>query len=218
MSQLPPAPQTPTKTGVNPNESDPLPRLLETPFTKAKRKEVPRDNTNYDSKNAFDGQNPNAYDGPLQHVAAMDLRQPPEHARKAARTSTASTPGQNFAERLQSCTLPLPTPNSRDHMSPSNKIASQQRLLQQLDMSPTPGRFTDMALINPQGERDLTTIVLELVRADSPKLKASTELQLRHEIGLALDVGEAKLRRYEGTISELLKRVDELETMVLNLT
>jgi hypothetical protein len=43
-------------------------------------------------------------------------------------------------------------------------------------------------------------------------------MQLRYEIGLALDMGEAKLQRYEGTVSDLKKRVDELETMVLNLT
>jgi hypothetical protein len=97
-------------------------------------------------------------------------------------------------------------------------MASQPRLHPQLDTSPTPGRFSDMAGLSFPREPDLTTTVLELVRADCPKLKASTEMQLRHEIGLASDLGETKLRRYEGTIAELSRRVDELETIVLNLT
>jgi len=96
-------------------------------------------------------------------------------------------------------------------------MASQPRL-PQLDTSPTPGRFSDLAGLSHLREPDLTTTVLDLVRAEYPNLKASTEMQIRHEIGLALDVGETKLRRYEGTIAELSKRVDELETMVLNLT
>lgn len=60
--------------------------------------------------------------------------------------------------------------------------------------------------------------VLELIRSDNLELKVSTEMQLRHEIGLKLDVSETKLRRSKETISELRKRIDELETMVLHLT
>ena len=69
-----------------------------------------------------------------------------------------------------------------------------------------------------EGDPDLSTIVLELIRSDNPELKASTEIQLRHEIDLRLDVSETKLRRYKETITELRKRLDEMETMVLYLT
>ena len=89
---------------------------------------------------------------------------------------------------------------------------------QQRETSPTPARFNDSGILNPEEESDLAAKVLDLVRADFPNLKASTELEIRHEIGLALDMGETKLRRYEVTIRELMKRVDELETMVWNLT
>jgi hypothetical protein len=97
-------------------------------------------------------------------------------------------------------------------MSACNDTASQ------LDTSPTPGRFNDRTNLNPDGESDLTTTVLELIRSDNPKLKASTELQLRHKIGMKLDVGETKLRRSEETISALRNRLDEMETTVLHLT
>jgi len=60
--------------------------------------------------------------------------------------------------------------------------------------------------------------VLELIRSDNLKLKASTEVQLRHKIGMKLDVGETKLQRYEETISELCNRLDGMETTVLHLT
>jgi hypothetical protein len=103
-------------------------------------------------------------------------------------------------------------------MSSSNAMVSRPQLLQQRDTSPTPGRLNGVAVPNPPAESDLTARILELIRAEHPQLKASTEMQLRHEIGLALDVGDTKLRRYEVTISELRKRVDDLETMVYNLT
>jgi len=154
-----------------------------------------------------------APDDPFTHS-----RQHSEHTRKAARTSTLSTPGQRFIERLESRTVSLPTPKSRDRMSACNDTASQPRLLQSLDTSPTPGRFNDRTNLNPDGESDLTTTVLELIRSDNPKLKASTELQLRHKIGMKLDVGETKLRRSEETISALRSRLDEMETTVLHLT
>jgi hypothetical protein len=75
----------------------------------------------------------------------------------------------------------------RDRMSACNDTASQPRLLQSVDTSPTPGRFNDRTNLNPDGESDLTTTVLELIRSDNPKLKTSTKLQLRHKIGMKLD-------------------------------
>jgi len=144
-------------------------------------------------------------------------RQPSEHARKVARTPTVSTPGQHFTDRLQSRTVSLPTPNSRDHTSADNVMASQSRRLPSHTTSPTPGLFNNRASPNPEGASDLITTVLELICSNSLGLKASTELQLRHEIGLVLDVGRTKVGRYQETITELRKRLDEVETRVLHL-
>jgi hypothetical protein len=104
-------------------------------------------------------------------------------------------------------------------MSARNNAPSLQRSLQSLDISPTPaGRFNDRTGLSLEEPPDLATAILELIRSDGLDLKASTEMQIRHEIGLRLDVDETKLRRYEETISEQRKRLDELETAVLRLT
>ncbi len=87
----------------------------------------------------------------------------------------------------------------RHYRPPTHEIAwlrstarlSQLQLLQSADTSPTPGRFYDRTSLYGNGESDLATAILELLRSDNLKLKASTEVQVRHEIGLALDVGEA---------------------------
>jgi hypothetical protein len=208
IARLPPVPQIPTKTGVTCDKLDPstvsglkdqhsLPQLPETSFTKAKRKRASRDITNHDDSDDNCDRNLDVYESSLQPTMAPDdpfthSRQHSEHTRKAARTSTLSTPGQRFIERLESRTVSLPTP--------------------------TPGRFNDRTNLNPDEESDLTMTVLELIRSDNPKLKAFTELQLRHKIGTKLDVGETKLWRYEETISALRNRLDEMETTVLHLT
>jgi hypothetical protein len=230
-SQAPQAPQTPTKIGSTLNESGPstasglrrqrsLPQILETPFTKAKRKAASRDIPKQDDN---DNQDVAGEGGAGRPTVAMDdpftyPRLPVEYERKAARTSTISTPGQKFAERLKTGTESFPTPQSRDPNSSSSVMVSEAQLMQARDTSPTPARFNHTATLNPKGESDLIATVLDLIRADNLKLKGSTEMQIRHEIGLALDLGETKLRRHEGTISELYKRIDELETMILHLT
>lgn len=225
-------PQTPTKTGVNIDDPDSSkigrtgnkhisPQTLETPFTKAKRKTVSRGDTNHDSNDDGANQDADSNDGPQPFTAldnpSMYSNLSPQTPRKAARTSTITTPNQQFKEKLKSSKVSLPTPNSHDHISLSNMLASQLMRVP-LDTSPTPVRFSDRASLNPSVESDLIATVLDLIRADNPELKASTEVQLRHEIGLILDVSETKIRRYEATICELRKRVDELETMVLHLT
>ncbi|CZR66097.1 uncharacterized protein PAC_15998 [Phialocephala subalpina] len=225
-SQLSLAPRTPTKTNDDlptisgSKEHDSLPQLPETPFTKAKRKRVFGDiahyNDNVDSRSrnlASDGGPTMTLEDPFVHSCELL-----EHARKVARTPTVSTPGRHFTEMLRSRTVSLPTPNSRDHMSADNMMASQPRLLPSRNTSPTPGRFNNRASLNPEGESDLIATVLELIRSDGLELEASTELQLRHEIGLVLDVGRAKVGRYQETITELRKRLDEVEKMVLHLT
>ena len=168
-----------------------MPQLPDTPFTKAKRKRESKD------------------------FAGRDCS---EHTDKAARTPTDPAPNQHFTDRLKSNTISFPTPSSLDHMSAGNKMTSQPRLLKSIDESPTPIRFIDRSSLNPERDLDLSTTILELLHSDSVRLKASTELQLRHEIRLQLNVGETKLRAYEETISELRKRIDDLETSVLHLT
>ncbi len=224
-------PETPTKIGIKSDDPDPstlsglrdrhaLPQLPDTPFTKAKRKASSRDIAHDEVKGEYNTRNLDANEGSHQPLTALgdpftSPHQLPERTGKAARTSRISTPGQHFAERLKGCTLSLPTPKSRGHMPSSETMGLQS---QGLDTSPTPARFNDTASLHLESESDLTTKVLDLIRADNPNLKGSTKLQIQHEIGLALDVGETKLRRHEATILELRKRVDVLETMVLHLT
>jgi len=71
-----------------------------------------------------------------------------------------------------------------------------------------------MIIRHLRGDLDLIIIVLELIRSDNPELN---KVQLRYEIDLRLDISETKLRRYKETITELYKRLDEIETIVLYL-
>ena len=103
-------------------------------------------------------------------------------------------------------------------MSVVINTAGKMELPRSSDISPTPNRVKDGAILKLQKESDLATTVLKLLRSDNLKLRAATETQLRLEIGLRLDMDATKLRRYEETISELYNKVDELETMVANLS
>jgi hypothetical protein len=209
ISQLSPVPQTPAKeigydetvqlTVSGLGEQYPLPQSPETPFTKAKRKAVSQD---------------------LQPTIVLDdpftySSRPSDDTRKAARTSTLSTPGQHFIQKLKSHAVSLPTPGSREGISASTNTVPQPQLWQ--GISPTPGLPSEKISFDTEGDSDLTMSVLELIRSDNLELKVSTEMLLRHEIGLKLAVSEVKLRRSNETISELRKRIDELETMVLHL-
>jgi hypothetical protein len=230
VSRQPPVPQTPTRTGVAYNEPGPstvsglrdkqsLLQVPETPFTTLKRKRVLIDITTHDdSDDDFDGRL-DVNVGPRQATMAMDdpfanPRHHSEHTRTAARTFTLSTPGQHSTEWLESRTVPLPTPDSGDRMPARNGKAAQPRLLQPLEMSPTPGRFNKRTNPEPEGESDLTTTVLKLIHRDNLKLKDSTEVDLIYEIGMQLDVREAKLRRQEETIGKLRKKLKEMEKAV----
>jgi hypothetical protein len=55
--------------------------------------------------------------------------------------------------------------------------------LKLLDTSPTPGPFKEAASLGLEIESGLATTILKLIRSDNLELKASTEMQLRHEIG-----------------------------------
>jgi hypothetical protein len=227
-SQLAAVPQTPTKTSANSAGlvlatpgSRGSPQAPETPFTKAKRKRVPTSTTKHDD---------HSDSSKLDHSAQAlgdpftDPRRSPESqpVRKAARTCPTSTPSQPFTDKLKRVAAALPTPTTGDHASKSNAAAPNPPLLQQPPDSPSPtfGRLNhhrQRGSSDAGNEPDLTARVLQLIRSGGHELKFSTEMRLRHEIGLALDAGESKLRRCEETISGLWKRIDELETMVLNL-
>ncbi len=67
---------------------------------------------------------------------------------------------------------------------------SQLQLLQSADTSLTSDRFYDRTSLYDNEESDLATTILKLLRSDNLKLKTFTEVQVRHEIDLTLDVSE----------------------------
>lgn len=219
FAQPPSFPQTPIQRGASSNKPDQSAvsaggdqhspsQILETSFTKAKVKGMLRGVPDHNDSGDYSNHNLNGNKDSLGSTFATDdpfthSSQLPEYARKAARTSLFATSGRSFTERQENRTASLSTPNSRDRMTSTNRTTSQLQLLQSADTSPTSGRFYDRTSLYGNGESDLATAILELIRSDNLKLKASTEVQVRHEIGLALDVSETKLRRYEETISEL---------------
>src|SRR5438034_8035017 len=133
ISQLPPVPQTPAKTGNNCGEPNTttdsgtrdqrsLPQLPDTPFTRAKRKRVSIDTAERDGNDHGGNKNLHRYEGSLQAPMAPNdpfthSRQPSARARKAAKTSALPTPGRAFTERLKNYTASLPTPNSEGRIS-----------------------------------------------------------------------------------------------------
>jgi hypothetical protein len=205
--------------------------LLETPFTKAKRKAVLEDTTEEDNIYDNDENAHRALDvsrGTDRPVTALadpftPQRQPLERTGKVAKTSNISTPSQQFTERLKGNATSLPTPPSMKQTSLGNTTASNLQDFSALDVSPTPIRSSDrssptLTRESSKEESDLTKTILETLRSDNIKLKASTEMQLRHEIELKLDVDNTTLRRYKETISKWGKRIDELEDIVDKLT
>jgi len=171
----------------------------------------------------FGNRGPEGDEGPPEPVITPDnpftrSRQLSEHPRKAARTSTLSTPGQRFTETLKSHTVSLPNPSLRGRVSAVTNAASKLELSRLSDISPTPGRFGDGTSLNSKRDSDLTTTVLELLHSDKVELRAVTEAQIRLEIGLKMDVDEIKLLRYEETISKLREKIDEMEATVMRST
>jgi hypothetical protein len=63
----------------------------------------------------------------------------------------------------------------------------------------------------------LATVIIALVLADGVNLKVSTEIQIRHEIGLRVDVYESRIKRYEECVSELRERLVDLEEVLQGL-
>jgi hypothetical protein len=181
----------------------------ETPFTKAKkRKKVPTDAT---KGSEMDGVNCQSSTGSPDPFFTPKT---PETSDKAVRASILSTPTQRFAERLRIGASPLLGSN----LSPIPPTNNREPTEDGLEASPLLNRTKRKANSGFEADSSLTSTVLGLIRSDNVELKPSTEIQIRHEIDLVVDVGKAKIQRYEETISKLHERVDELERMILHLT
>ena len=181
----------------------------ETPFTKAKkRRKAPMDATKESEINDDNG---------LSSTSSRDpffTPKTPKTSEKVAPASILSTPTRSFAEKLRLEASPLFAPNPQPLPATNNRAPTAERLGASLILD----HKTRKANSGLEEDSSLTTTVLGLIRSDNIQLKPSTEIQIRHEIDLVVDVGKAKILRYEETISELHQRVDELEKMILHLT
>ena len=197
------------------------PRTPETPWTKAKRKPVSREVS--DENENGGPSNRKVDDGEVFAVGDDVERGTP--SRKSVKIDGFSTPGAlTFNERLRNVASPT-LDSLGDHGKGKAKTSIEQPAPVQAEITiPTPSAPSK----NPphphhslaargEGEGDLTTTVLRLLRDEKISLKESTELQIRHEIDLELDLTAAKVKRYEETIARMSTRLDELETMLSHL-
>ena len=131
-----------------------------------------------------------------------------DRARKSIRKSVSSTTRQQFTEKLNISKDALPFTSSRDCVAANNcRTPLPQRFQSVRTLSVSHG-VNDTTSFD-DGHSNLAPAVIELIRLNNLVLDASTEAQIRHKIGLVLDVGEAKLRRYEETIAELCRKLDD---------
>ena len=182
------------------------------PFATAKRKTMSDKTPNDDSDKDTRARTLEGDEGSSQSTINADS--PP---RKVVRKAPHLAPTRDVPEEVEHGGTLLPTPHSRDRQPASNHSFAELRRRQLRDTSPTPGRIFigTNSIINPGDEdSDLTTRVMDLIRSDNLELKVATEMQLRHEIDLELDLSKAKMRRYENTIYTLYERLDNLEKEV----
>jgi hypothetical protein len=198
------APETPSN-----KDNPPGSKSLECPWMGTKRKPA---STEVSVKNENGGpSNPKVDNREVFDGGDEGMESP---SRKAVKTKQFSTPsGKTLNERLREAALP--TPDSGDK---GKAKAVELGPIQAENKSPTPGRSKDAPYPDRGGMTDLTTNVLKLLRDEKFNLKESTELQIRHEIDLELDLNVAKVKRYKDTVSKLTKRLGVLEAMLLRLT
>ncbi|MCJ1436343.1 hypothetical protein MMC27_005721 [Xylographa pallens] len=220
---IPPPTPTSTEKGVevphrhrSMNEtSGDGPMLSQTPlnlFPTAKRKTMSDKTPNNDSDKDPRDRTLEGDEGSSQTTINADS--PP---RKVVRTSPRLTPTRDPPEVVERGGTSLPTPYSRDRRPATSHSLVGLRRRQLRDTSPTPGRIfiATNSITNPgEEDSDLTTRVMDLIRSDNLELKATTEMQLQHEIDLELDLSKAKMRRYENTIYTLYERLNDLEKEV----
>lgn len=203
--QLPRQAETPKKSDNRSRDDS----EIETPFTKAKRRrQAPTDATKYSPSGAINGDSATGINDPFVTPVA------PQTPNKAARTSNLATPTQRFAEKLR---IGLSPPRASDlDLIPISNHAEHAPV----PLGPSPISTRDKLAVNAglRQESSLTSTVFDLIRSDNVELKPSTEIQIRHEIDLVVDVGKAKVQRYEETIYKLHERIDELEKLVLHFT
>ncbi|KAH7360796.1 hypothetical protein BKA65DRAFT_493977, partial [Rhexocercosporidium sp. MPI-PUGE-AT-0058] len=138
-------------------------------------------------------------------------------SRKSAKVTRFATPGLPSHKQLDDFRGALPTPatSGRDVEG-----IHEARHLQAREASPTQVQL-DAAIVlggaeleQSQGKTDLLKIILELVKADYPKLKGSTEIMIQHEIEQEARRTQAEVKGYRKTISRLRDKVDGLETTI----
>lgn len=152
-------------------------------------------------------------------------------SKKARKANRLSRPGQTFNDQM-STTGGLPTPDT----GKQNDNGGAIRLpIHSMSPSPTPRlhpaikrepatRLEPAARLDPainlhrERRSNLASEVIRLLRSEEVELKESTELMIRHEIELETDLHDAKVNRYEASISRMSDRLDELEELVVHLT
>jgi len=133
-------------------------------------------------------------------------------SRKAAKTTSFSTPRQTVPEKLRSAAQSLQTP--RSGKQPMGIVsASGSRILD--GTSPTLGLLQHEIGLGNERRSNLTTTILDLIDSENIQLKESTMLKICHKIDLELDRNEATVRRYEKTISQLSRRNDYWKSIAL---
>lgn len=144
-----------------------LPETPETPFTKAKRKRV------------LDHDNEGDEDVVRPKTALQDPFTPSgqrsDRTRQATGPITPCMSRNDFVERLNSHTASLPTSGSQECTAANNNMANnnmagQSRLLHSSPISLTRKSPNKGISRSPEGESDLTTAVLELIRSNNIKL------------------------------------------------
>ena len=200
------APETPSK-----GNNSTVPKSPETPWTKAKRKPVSREVSD-ENENGNGGPSNRKVDDGDVFDAGDEGRESP--SRKAAKTNEFATPGgQTFTERLKEVAL-----STTDSGGKGKAIATEPAIPIQAENTSSPPIRSKDALTLSRGGMDLASRVIKLLRDEKVVMKESTELLIRHEIDLDSDLNTAKIRRLEETVSKMSKRIDELETLVSQLT
>jgi hypothetical protein len=133
-------------------------------------------------------------------------------SRKAAKTTSFSTPRLTVRERPGSAAQSLPTPRSGKQPM-GIATASGSRTLD--GTSPTPGLLQHEIGLGNERRSNLTTTILDLIDSENIQLKESTILKICNKIDLELDRNEAAVRRYEKTISQLSERNDYWKSIAL---
>lgn len=155
----------------------------------------------------------------------------------ASPTPTPSRKGKGKAFEAEFITSPTPSPPRKGRESdseplplasptPSPSRKGKERAFEPEPITlPTPSppkQAPNSPISRPMATGDLTTKVLAILRKEKIELKESTEEQIRHEIERALALKDAlkdaEVKSYEKTNLRLLKRLDELENMALQLT